>query len=209
MLRGVLHTSLSVSGWGRVSSWMALEGGSRSMYEGKSLVLLLILLSSSVANKGSVSGSCSAIVSEESGKGVCEVVTWTSVMNAVVVAVADEYPDDSRWCADSGTVLSRLLTSPPPLAARNGNRTFIGSNTLVGQRNVAHSCGFTPLALAYCVNADAYCTKSDVDAASNKADKAEELLFVDTNSVLNREAAIRNIRAQPATYRLQNSFERC
>ena len=111
MLRGVLHTSLSVSGWGRVSSWMALEGGS-ILYHVKSLVLLLILLSSSVANKGSVSGSCSAIVSEESGKGVCEVVTWTSVMNAVVVAVADEYPDDSR-CADSGTVLSRPLTSPP------------------------------------------------------------------------------------------------
>ena len=74
---------------------------------------------------------------------------------------------------------------------------------------MAHSCGFTPLAVAYCVNADAYCAKSDVDAASNKADKAEELLFVDTNSVLNREAAIRNIHAQPVTYRLQNSFERC
>ena len=93
------------------------------MYEGKSLMLLLILLSSSVANKGSVSGSCSAIVSEESGKGVCEVVTWTSVMNAVVVAVVDKYPDsmsvyhsgcmcNSRWCAGSSTVLSRPLTSP-------------------------------------------------------------------------------------------------
>ena len=59
---------------------------------------------------------------------------------------------------------------------------------------MAHSCGFTPLAVAYCVNADAYCTKSDVDAASNTADKAEKLLFVDANSVLNREAAIRNIQ---------------
>ena len=47
---------------------------------------------------------------------------------------------------------------------------------------------FHTLAVAYCVNADAYCTKSDVDAASNTADKAEEPLFVDANSVLNREA---------------------
>ena len=43
---------------------------------------------------------------------MCELVTWTSVMNAVVAAVADEYPDDSR-CADSSTVLSQLRTSPP------------------------------------------------------------------------------------------------
>ena len=77
MLRGVLHTSLSVSGWGRDSSWMALEGGGWSMCMGldQSSKLVMMLLSSSVAKKGTVSGSCSAIVSEESGKGVCEVVT--------------------------------------------------------------------------------------------------------------------------------------
>ena len=78
----------------------------------QSLVLLVMLLSSSGANKGSASGSCSAIVSEECRKGVCEVVACTSVMNAVVAAIADGYPDDSRWCADSSTVLSRPLTSP-------------------------------------------------------------------------------------------------
>ena len=89
MLRGVLHTSLSVSGWGRVSSWMALEGGSRSMGMGRDQSSMM-LLSSSVAKNGTDSGSCSAIVSEECRKGVCEVVTWTSVMNAVVAAVADE-----------------------------------------------------------------------------------------------------------------------
>ena len=114
MLKGVLNTSWSVSGLGRVSSWMALEGGGWSTGMGRvqSLVLFSMLLSSSGANKGSVSGSCSAIVSEECRRGVCEVVTWTSVMNAVVVAVIDKYPDNSRWCADSGTVLSRPLTSP-------------------------------------------------------------------------------------------------
>ena len=47
-----------------------------------------MLLFSSGANKGSVSGSCLAIVSEECRRGVCEVDTWSSVMNAVVVAVA-------------------------------------------------------------------------------------------------------------------------
>ena len=67
------------------------------------------------------------------GKGVCEVVTWSSVMNAVVVAVVDEYPDNmsvyhsdcmcnSGWCVGSSTVQYPLHISM--LAARNGNRTF-------------------------------------------------------------------------------------
>ena len=60
----------------------------------RSFMLLMMLPSSSGAKKGTVSGSCSAIVSEESGKGACEVVTWSSVMNAVVVVVVDEYPDN-------------------------------------------------------------------------------------------------------------------
>ena len=39
----------------------------------RSFMLLMMLPSSSGAKKGTVSGSCSAIVSEESGKGACEV----------------------------------------------------------------------------------------------------------------------------------------
>ena len=88
-----------------------------------SFMLLMMLPSSSGAKKGSVNGSCSAIVSEESGKGVCEVVTWSSVMNAVVVTVVDEYQDNmsvyhsgcmcnSGWCVGSSTVLSQPVTSP-------------------------------------------------------------------------------------------------
>ena len=75
---------------------MALEGRgwSTGMRSTRSFMLFMMLLSSSVANKGSVSGRCLAIVSEECRKGVCEVVTWTSVMNAVVLAVVDEYPDN-------------------------------------------------------------------------------------------------------------------
>ena len=125
MLLGVLNTSSSVSGCGRVSSWTALEGGGWSMGMGstQSFMLFVMLPSSSGAKKGTVSGSCSAIVSEECRKGVCEVVTWTSVMNAVVVVVVDEYPDNmsvyhsdcmcnSGWCVGSSTVLSRPLISP-------------------------------------------------------------------------------------------------
>ena len=87
----------------------------------QSFMLFMMLLSSSGAKKGSVSASCSAIVSEECRKGACEVVTWTSVMNAVVVTVVDEYPDNipvyhcmcnSGWCVGSSTVLSRPVTSP-------------------------------------------------------------------------------------------------
>ena len=97
---------------------MALEGGGLSMGMGKvQSFMLMMLLSSSVPNKGSVGSNCSAIVSEECRKGVCEVVTWTSVMNAVVVAVVDKYPDNmsvyhsncmcySRWCVGSDTVLN-------------------------------------------------------------------------------------------------------
>ena len=61
---------------------------------------------------------------------MCEV--HTSVMNAVVVAVVDEYPDNmyvchsdcmcnSGWCVGSSTVQYPLHISA--LAARNGNRT--------------------------------------------------------------------------------------
>ena len=63
-------------------------------------------------------------------------------MNAVVLAVVDEYPDNmsvyhsdcmgnSGWCVGSSTVLSRPLTSPLRVGSyRNGNRTFIGNNTV-------------------------------------------------------------------------------
>ena len=94
----------------------------------RSFMLFSMLLSSSGANKGSVSGSCSAIVSEECRKGVCKVVAWTSVMNVVVVAVVGPdsmsvYHSDcmcnSRWCVGSGTVQYPLHISA--LAARNGN----------------------------------------------------------------------------------------
>ena len=86
-----------------------------------SFMLFMMLPSSSGAKKGSVNGSCSAIVSEQCRKGACGVVTWTSVMNAVVTAVVDEYCDNmsvyhcmcnSRWCVGSSTVLSRPPTSP-------------------------------------------------------------------------------------------------
>ena len=88
-----------------------------------SFMMFMMLPSSSGAKKGTVNGSCSAIVSEECRKGVCEVVTWTSVMNAGVLAVVDEYPDNmsvyhsdcmcnNRWCVGSSTVLSQPVTSP-------------------------------------------------------------------------------------------------
>ena len=89
---------------------MALDGGGLSMGMGKvQSLMLMMLLSSSVPNKGSVGGSCSAIVSEECRKGV----TCPSVMNAVVVAVVDNmsvYHSDcmcnSRCCVGIGTVLN-------------------------------------------------------------------------------------------------------
>ena len=101
-----------------------------------SFMLFMMLPSSSGAKKGTVSGSCSAIVSEECRKGVCEVVTWTSVMNAVVMAVVDEYPDNmsvyhcmcnSEWRVGSSTVLSRPLISPLRVGSYvevNGYRTI-------------------------------------------------------------------------------------
>ena len=101
-----------------------------------SFMLFMMLPSSSGAKKGFVSASCSAIVAEECGKGVCEVVTWTSVMNAVVVTVVDEYPDNmsvyhcmcnSEWRVGSSTVLSRPLISPLRVGSYvevNGYRTI-------------------------------------------------------------------------------------
>ena len=73
MLLGVLNTSSSVSGCGRVSSWMPLEGGgwSMGMRSTRSFMLFMMLPSSSGAKKGTVSGICSAIVSEECRKEVC------------------------------------------------------------------------------------------------------------------------------------------
>ena len=41
----------------------------------QSFMLFIMLPSSSGAKKGTVSASCSAIVSEECRKGVCEVIT--------------------------------------------------------------------------------------------------------------------------------------
>ena len=103
-----------------------------------SFMLFMMLPSSSGAKKGSVSGSCSAIVSEECRKGVCEVVTWTSVMNAVVAAVVDKYPDNmsvyhsdcmcnSGWCVGSvyqldhrcNNMLLYLWLDHSPLTAGN------------------------------------------------------------------------------------------
>ena len=60
-------------------------------------------------------------------------------------------------------------------------------------------CGKTP-SLPYTVcNRCAYDLRTVAMQISSIADKTEGLLFVDASNALNREVAIRNIHAKPAT----------
>ena len=69
----------------------------------------------------------------------------------------------------------------------------------VGNTPAVFCVALTPTLHHTVCNRCAYDLRTVAMQMSNTADKTEGLLFVDAGSVLNQEAAIRNIHAKPVT----------